>query len=187
MKILHIDSCVRKDSRTRTLSEYLLEKLNGEVETVKLSQINLLPLNSDSLNFRDEFIQKNDFSHPMFNLAKQFINADIIIVSAPLWDLSFPALLKTYFENINISDLVFKYLEDGTIKTMCKAQKLYYITTSGGSYLPDDYGFNYVKALCNTFYGIENIKCIKAEGLDIYGADIENLLNKTKLEIDKLF
>ena len=39
-----------------------------------------------------------------------------------------------------------------------------------------DFGFGYVKALANTFYGIEEVYQIKAEGLDIIGADVESIL-----------
>ena len=38
----------------------------------------------------------------MFDLAKQFAEADEVIIAAPFWDLSFPAALKQYFEQINV-------------------------------------------------------------------------------------
>ncbi|MGN0989033.1 MAG: NAD(P)H-dependent oxidoreductase [Eubacteriales bacterium] len=36
----------------------------------------------------------------MFSYAKQFESVDVIVIFAPYWNLSFPASLKTYIENI---------------------------------------------------------------------------------------
>ena len=44
------------------------------------------------------------------------------------------------------------------------------------SYVPEEYGFGYVKALAQNFYGIPNVKLIKAVGLDIEGADVEKIM-----------
>jgi len=191
MKFLNIDSTIRENSRTKVLTDYLLQKLGGKydenVETLRLEDADISPLNSATLKLRDELIAKQDFSHPMFNYAKQFAEADIIVISAPLWDLSFPASLKTYFENINVLGLVFDYSKEGFPISLCKAKQLFYVTTSGGPIQSDDYGFGYIKALSETFYGINDIKYIKAEGLDIYGADVEHILDDAKREIDGLF
>jgi len=187
MKILNIDATIRKLSRTKVLTDYLLKKLNGNIEILRLEDAAISPLNSATLNLRDELIAKQNFSHPMFNYAKQFVEADIIVVSAPLWDLSFPASLKTYFENINVLGLVFDYSKEGFPISLCRAKQLFYVTTSGGPIQSDNYGFGYVKALSETFYGIKDIKYIKAEGLDIYGTDTEQILNNAKGEIDRLF
>ena len=35
-----------------------------------------------------------------------------------------------------------------------------------------------MKALAQTFYGIDDVCQIKAEGLDVIGADVEDILNK---------
>ena len=97
MEILHINACVRKDSRTEILARYLLDKLNGSIEELKLIQANILPLTAETLNQRAKFITQQDFSSKIFYYAKQFSNADVIVISAPYWDLSFPALLKCDF------------------------------------------------------------------------------------------
>ena len=58
-------------------------------------------LNSyETLKKRTALIESGDYSDRMFDYAKQFASADTIVIAAPYWDLSFPALLKTYFENI---------------------------------------------------------------------------------------
>ena len=39
----------------------------------------------------------------------------------------------------------------------------------------------------NTFYNVDDISYIKAEGLDIYGNNIDNIMNFAKMDIEKLF
>ncbi len=185
-RILYINACVREDSRTNILAKYLLDKLDGNIEEVKLNNTNIAPLTAETLKKRDEFIYKNDFNSPVFNYAKQFKNADIVVISAPYWDLSFPALLKAYFENINVLGITFEYTKEGFPKGLCNAKKLFYITTSGGPIVSDEFGFGYVKALSDTLYGINNVEYINAQGLDIYGADIDKILKTAKDDIDKL-
>jgi len=106
------------------------------------------------------------------------------LIAAPFWDFSFPALFKTFIEYVNVGGLVFKYTDKGIV-SLCKAKKLYYVTTMGG-HNPTDYGFGYVKALCETLYGIKDVELIKAEGLDIIGNDINTILSNTKNEIATL-
>ena len=45
------------------------------------------------------------------------------------------------------------------------------------------FGYQYIKYLCNNFYGIKDTTLIKAEGLDIVGADIPAIMQKAKEEI----
>ena len=119
------------------------------------------------------------YDDPLFSLGRDFANADTIVIAAPYYDLSFPAMLKQYFEQINVLGVTFTYSDAGVPKGLCKAKSLYYVTTAGGSIISDDFGFGYVKALANTFYGIEEVHQIKAEGLDIVGADVEAILKGT--------
>ena len=51
----------------------------------------------------------------MFDLAKQLISADHVVIGAPYWDLSFPARLKIYLERCSVDKLTFLYDENGKI------------------------------------------------------------------------
>ena len=186
-KILYINSCVREESRTNKLAKYLLEKLNGNIKEVDLDKEDIKPINSVSLKKRDKLRENKNYNDEMFKYANDFKDADIVVISSPYWDLSFSSLLKIYFELINIGGLTFGYNDEGKPISLCHIKKLYYITTAGGYILNDDYGFGYVKALFNTFYEAKDISYIKAEGLDIYGNNIDNILNNAKMEIDNLF
>ena len=185
MNILHIDATVRTDSRTAILTEHLLSKLSGDISEVKLSEMPFPAVDEAFLAKRDKACMARDFSDDIFKPAKQFADADVIVVAAPFWDLSFPAVLKQYFEQINVVGLTFTYSDDGRPVGLCKAKKLFYVTTAGGKIYNDEYGFGYVNALAESFYGIRETVCFKAEGLDIYGADTEQLLTDAKAQIDR--
>ncbi len=185
MKLLYINACVRKESRTKILADYLVAKLNASSKEIHLPSLGLKPLNETDLYRRDQLIAAQDFNNPLFDLAKDFAAADTIVIAAPYWDLSFPTWLKLYIEHININNLVFKFSPQGEVIPLCHAQKLYYVTTKGG-YNTDDFGFEYIKALAQNFYGIKNVHLIKAEGLDIYGADVAQQITLAQSDIDNL-
>ena len=180
--ILFINACVRENSRTAELSHHLLERLNGEITEISLHREKLLPLDEKGIKKRN----LHDFSGEEFDLAKQFRDADAIVIAAPFWDLSFPSVLKIYFENITVSGITFEYSKEGRPVGKCNAKKLYYITTSGGYIGENNFGFDYVKALAENFFGISEVYFYSAEGLDIFGADVKKIMMDAKDHISNL-
>ena len=104
-------------------------------------------------------------------------------MAAPYWDLSFPAALRVYLEHITITGLTFRYTPYGRPEGLCRAGRLIYVTTSGGPMGDPSYGYGYIRTLANTFYGIGDVRCFRAENLDIFGADVEGILQKALGEI----
>ncbi len=182
---LYIHACPREDSRTRRLAQALLDNLRvrseqsteheSEYQELDLTAAGFQPLNADRLAYRTAEIEAGRFDDPIFDAAKQFASADTIVIAAPFWDLSFPALLKIYLENIYVTGIVSKYGEDGRPVGLCKAQKLYYVTTAGGPF-DGRFSFDYITALAKTAFGIPETVLVKAEMLDIVGNDPEKIL-----------
>ena len=174
--ILYVNACVRKESRTRRLAEMLLAKLDRPVEEIRLEDIAFPAVSEEYLSIRDQLISEGAFQDPLFALARQFSGADDIVIAAPYWDLSFPAMLKQYLEQITVVGITFKYSEEGIPVGLCRAKRLFYVTTAGGFYAPEEYGFGYVKALAQNYYGIQDVRKIEALGLDINGADVNAIM-----------
>lgn len=185
--ILYINSCVRSESRTDRIAKAVLNKLGGEYTELYLPDEALTPLNKEKLAKRENLVEKGDYSDKMFDYAKQFAEAEIIVVSAPYWDSSFPAILKIYIENIYITGIVSEYAPDGSPHGLCKAKELIYVTTAGGPYI-SDYSFGYIKELAEKYMGIPETKLIKAEMLDVEGCDAEEIVQLTieGLQTEKL-
>ena len=182
-KILFINACVRPGSRTLALTQTLLERFVGEIRQVQLYDVPLPALDLEGIQQRERAARNMDFSDPVFDAAKQFADADVIVVGAPCWDLMFPAVLKTYLENITVSGITFRYSDQGRPESLCKARALYYVTTAGGFIGQNDFGFSYIKALAQNFFGIGEVHRYAAEGLDIFGADVEKILEEARAAI----
>lgn len=175
--VLYINCCPRKESRTKRIADALLENLES-YEEIKLYDHELCPVDEEKLNRRYELLNVGNLDAAEFSLAKQFASADMIVIAAPFWDLSFPAKLKLYIENIYVTGIVSTYDENGIPKGLCKAKKLYYVTTAGGPY-DGRYSFDYIKTLCTDYLGITEVTLIKAEMLDVFGADPEKIIENT--------
>ena len=182
-KVLFLNACVRPGSRTLELAETLLPKLQGQIQEVRLQELSLPVLDLKELEKRSQAAQGNDLSDPAFDFAREFASADTIVIAAPYWDLMFPAVLKSYLEHITVSGITFRYSDQGRPVSLCRAKKLYYVTTAGGFIGAHDFGFSYVEALAKNFFGIREIHRYAAEGLDIFGTDVEQIMSKAKAEI----
>lgn len=183
MNHLFINACVRDESRTLMLARYFLGKIPGRISEVNLQKEDIKPLDRERLAKREQLIRDGMFEHPMFDYARQFASADVIVIAAPYWDLSFPAVFKIYLEAVNVPGITFCYA-NGIPKGLCRAKKLIYITTAGGGIFAD-FGYSYVKMLSETFYGIEETVCFQAENLDVDGVDILAELKQEKQAIDR--
>lgn len=175
-KVLFINACVRKDSRTKKLADAVIKKLNMPFEELRLEDISFPKADEEFLKRRDKLIAAEKWQDPLFDLAMQFAKADIIVIAAPYWDLSFPAALKQYIEQINVLGITFKYTPMGVPEGLCRAERLIYVATAGGNFVPEEYGFGYVKTLAENFYGIRDVRHVQAVGLDIDGADSRSIM-----------
>ena len=180
--ILFVNGCVRENSRTLELAQAVLEKESDAVEEVRLYPGGPEGLDAEKLALRDELLAKGDLGHPMLRCARQFALADTIVIAAPYWDLAFPAKVRAYLEEVTVSGVTFRYGENGIPHGLCRAKRLIYVTTAGGPIF-QNYGFEYIKALAQGFYGIPNVSIVKAEGLDIRGADPEAIMAQAKAAI----
>ena len=175
--ILFINACVRKASRTRQLAEQLLTRLQQPYAEIRLHEMTFPVVNEDFLAQRDRLIAAGEFQSPVFDLARQFAEAETIVIAAPYWDLSFPAALKQYLEQINVVGLTFRYTQEGVPLGLCRAGRLFFVTTAGGNYVPEEFGFGYIRALARNYYGIDDVRLIQATGLDLEGADTDALVS----------
>lgn len=185
--ILFVNACVRPQSRTKLLAAYLLEKLDGDIQELDLEKEDIKPLDLKRMEMRDSCSHTGDFSNDMCRYARQFAAADTVVIAAPYWDMSFPAMVKNYFEAITVQGLTFRYTEEGIPEGLTNVKKVIYVTTAGGPIGDMNLGFDYVSAVCRSLYCIKDVVCHKAEMLDIVGADVEGILKHTMDEIDQIY
>ncbi len=181
---LFINCCPRPESRTMVLAKKVLENLKDDYSELNLFSTQIRSMGNNAISYRDNCIANADYSDVIFDYAKQFKQADTIVIAAPFWDLSFPSMLKCYIENICVNGLTFYYTEHGP-KSLCKVKRLIYVTTAGGFIPEDNCGYNYIKQVFSSFFGVTDSVCYSAEGLDIYGADVNRIMAQALKKIDK--
>lgn len=182
MELLWLDATIRPPqvSRTYRLAQAYIEALQT-VKPLHVTHLPLIdlpdiaPLNRETLALREGFSHQRIFDHPIFDRAKAFASADLIVVAAPFWDYAFPAILKAYIEQVSVSGLTFLNDPDPHWK-LCRAQKLVYITTAGGPVEGQDEGASYIKALCARLFRIPQVEVISLSCLDMYPDQAEDLL-----------
>ncbi|MCL2826467.1 MAG: NAD(P)H-dependent oxidoreductase, partial [Eggerthellaceae bacterium] len=94
--------------------------------------------------------------HPQLKYAYQFLEADKVVIAAPFWNLSFPAIIKAYLDYVTVSGITFAYTSQGP-RGLCNGKKAIHVVTRGGAYSQEplaslELGDRYLRTLF-TFLG----------------------------------
>lgn len=171
-KLIIIDACVREDeSRTRRIAEPVISALSKRygITRYNLPEMErLTPL--DPVLFKER--GQGDIPAWAVRAAKDIADADRILIAAPFWDMSFPAVLKCFFEQISLFDITFT--DDGkTCVGLCKEPKVLYITTRGMDIPtgdPREQATPYLKAL-GSLWNLGELTTIAAWNMDYSSAE----------------
>ena len=106
-KLMVIDACMRDEaSRTRRILAPLVAELEKryEIETVRLDGEDYSSVGRRVLAERSGgYVPEETVA-----LARRLAAADRIVIAAPFWDMSFPAILKVFIENMSLYNITFK-------------------------------------------------------------------------------
>ena len=191
MNILFVNACMRGPERSRTwrLCQAFLEACRTRWPEAEVTERDLtaapLPVLTAELDGRRHQRLSEDPGDPMFGPAHEVAQADLVVIGAPYWDLTFPAALKVYLEWASMLGLTFRYTREGKQVGMSRAKALVYVTTAGGPLEGQNYGFDYLKGLAAMF-GIPEARCLSAQGLDIQGNDPEAILKAAEERVEGL-
>ncbi|MBO6044845.1 MAG: NAD(P)H-dependent oxidoreductase [Bacteroidales bacterium] len=166
-KLVVIDACVRqRDSRTLRIAEPVIEALSSRYRTVtyRLPEMDgVVPLTPQLFAARGA----GDVPAWAVAAAREIASADRLLIAAPFWDMSFPAVLKAFFEQTSLFDITFT--DNGhTCIGLCKAPKVLYITTRGMDIPtgdPREQATPYLRAL-STLWNLGELTTIAATNLD---------------------
>ena len=165
-KLVVIDACIRgEESRTRRMAEPILETLAKRYEITRfdLTKMPMEPLTPTT------YAERAAGKVPEWALeaAKTVAEADRLVVVAPFWDMSFPAVVKVFFEHISLFDVTFT--DNGrSCVGLCKCEKVMYITTRGMNIPTGDsreQGTSYLQAL-SRLWDLGTVLTVAAWNLD---------------------
>lgn len=162
MNILQIDSSALGDhSATRQMTSQLAthrQRLGGPRARVTHLDLNSHPL----AHWTPDQAQSPESQA----LLQQFLDADEIIVGAPMYNFSIPSNLKAWVDRIAVAGKTFRYTESGP-EGLAGNKRLWIVSGRGGNYpsgSPMDFQETYLKAVFG-FLGITDIHTVRAEGL----------------------
>lgn len=101
-------------------------------------------------------------------ITDQFVAADKYVFVTPMWNFSFPPLMKAYIDAICIAGKTFKYTETGPVGLL-PDKKALHIQASGGVYSEGpaasmEMGHRYLSVIMS-FFGITDFQGIFVEGV----------------------
>lgn len=119
----------------------------------------------------------------MHALANEFITYDYYVFVSPMWNLSSPAVLKAFLDNLFVSGKTFEHTPNGP-QGLLKDKIAIHIHTRGGQYTGTpmqalESGDRYLQIALN-FLGIETMDTIVAEALDLYPKQIPEIVAAAK-------
>lgn len=167
-KLIVIDACMRdEESRTKKILKPIVEELGKryEIETIVLDGDDYQPVGRKMLAERfSGYVPEQ-----IVEQAKRIAAADRIVIAAPFWDMSYPAILKVFIENMSLFNITFR--DNGTyFEGLCRCQKLLYITTRGMNVATGDTldgATPYFKAL-SALWGLGEVITLAAANMDYY-------------------
>jgi FMN-dependent NADH-azoreductase len=207
MKLLHIIATTRgEQSRTLSISREFLKTLGEKhpdvvVDELDLSKLELPPVLD--VNVKAKYIMMSggtldektmDSWRRVTDMAEHFISYDLFLITAPMWNLSIPYILKHYIDVIMQAGILFSYTPHG-LEGFAKYEKMVCITSRGSDYSPGtymhalDFQEPYLRAIFS-FAGIEEIYFVHAQAMDMAVGMSQASLEKAKAEaramVDKL-
>lgn len=208
MKLLHIivNSKPEEESSSRKVARKLVEKYLSIYPECQLEEVNLyddyIPrLKFNHFNGRNNIITEEEYDKLSYEdkkdvdrineLCESFKEADIYVIAAPLWSMSFPSPLKEYLDCVVQNGKTVLINEDkveGLLKD--KKRRMIYVQSSGGK-IPFllrgkmSQGVEYVEDLVK-FMGIEKFKELLVNGTGFTRESRLDAEEKAILKIDEI-
>ena len=126
------------------------------------------------------------------DLCDQFISADMYVIAAPMWSLSFPAPLKDYIDCIVQTGKTISFEGNKKPKGLLndRDRTLLYVQSSGASipWITDpiaDKGENYIASIMKAI-GIKKVLELKVDGTGTTEEERSSAIEKAKKKISSL-
>jgi FMN-dependent NADH-azoreductase len=178
MKVLHIDAGITGPaSVSRQLSSAVVEGLRSadpgtEVVRRDLDADPIPHLDSSSVgSLRPVEGALAGEAARSQAILQEFLDADVVVLGAPMYNLGIPSQLKAWFDRILVAGRTFRYTPDG-VEGLAGGKRVIIASARGGLYAPGtpqaaaDFHEPYLRALFG-FVGIVDVTVLRAEGVNI--------------------
>jgi FMN-dependent NADH-azoreductase len=182
MKLLHIDSgilgtaSVSRQLSANAVAEWRVQHPNTEVVYRDLVAQPLTHLAGDQLfaaaaDPGQQSPEMRSILAESERVLREFLDADIVVIGAPMYNFSIPSQLKAWIDRIAIKGKTFAYTEYGP-KGLAGDKTVIIASARGGFYgeaspvAAWDHQEAYLKAVFG-FLGVTDIRFLRAEGLNV--------------------
>ena len=176
LNVLAINTSAKKDgSVSRTLIADLLRALedrHGDIDIVERDLADGLPFINAAwveANFTADGDRTDRHRQTLAEsdaLVAELEAADVLVIGAPIYNFSIPAVLKAWIDMVTRARLTFRYTESGP-EGLLKGKKAFVVVPSGGVHVgsPVDFSTPYLKQALG-FVGITDVEFIGARAAD---------------------
>lgn len=181
------------------VNQFLARHGDFELEELDLYETHIPRLEYEYFKKRNCLICEEDFKklpeasqkevHRIVELVEQFKSADVYVIAAPMWSLSFPSPLKEYLDCIITDGKTIRISEDkieGLLND--KPRSMVYVQSSGGKInllnsLFLNKGLHYVKDIIKVL-GIPNFEELLVDGTGTTPEEKETAIQNALAQID---
>ena len=160
MKLLHIDSSILgESSASRKLTGEIVARWRAQHPGL---QVKYLDLAAEAL---PHFTVTDDGGRNA-GVLQDFLDADAIVIGAPMYNFSIPSQLKAWIDRITVAGKTFRYTESGP-QGLAGGKQVIVAISRGGIYAPNapgEFAESYLRFLFG-FLGIDAVTFVRAEGL----------------------
>lgn len=184
MHLLHIIATPRGlASNTARVSTALLEALMEKYDDLTVRTLDLFNADLPSVagkNIESKYMlmtgqalddtSKSSWQQIEKNI-EQFLDADVYLLTVPMWNFGIPYALKYYIDAIVQPGYLFRYNELGQPEGLVKGKKMLCVTSRGGDYSNGymqsfDFVENYLRTIFG-FVGITDIHFFNVQPMDV--------------------
>ena len=198
MKILQILAHPDYNNKKRVsnllaeLGETELRRKFSDFETLNLYEpscyIPVMDKNMFNYNDKELTYQETIDKARQEELLKIWKNSDLVFIYMPLHNFNVVSKFKDFIDNIVIVNETFKCEVETMVGLDNSNKQIMFVITSGGEfdshiqYVNLDFAVQYVRGIFSVI-GIDKVKVIRSQGLDLVHNDKEGIVQKTKEEL----
>lgn len=163
-----------------------------DIETINLydPECHIPTMDKNMFNYNDKILtalEEKDRKRQKEILA-QWKNTDAVFIYMPLHNFNIVSKFKDYIDNIVIVNETFKCEIETMMGLDNQNKQITFVLTSGGEfdkhiqYINLDFAAQYVRGIFSVL-GIERLKLMRVQGLDLVHNNKEKIVEKSKLEL----
>jgi len=183
-RLLHIVATPRGlGSNTGRVSSVLLEELHDRYDDLTVTTLDLFSADLPAVagvNIKSKYAlmtgqqldeEARDSWGEIEKTIEQFLDADLYLLTVPMWNFSIPYALKYYIDAIVQPGYLFRYDEFGQPHGMVQNRRMVCVTSRGADYSqPPLATLDFVEAYLRTifgFVGLTDLKFFNVQPMDI--------------------